>query len=74
MAKPRWDEVSAGKKAVMLAVAGVQIALAVAAFRDLARRPREEINGSKLKWAAIIPVNFIGPIAYFRKGRRPSGR
>ncbi|KLL97404.1 membrane protein [Rhodococcus sp. IITR03] len=52
----------------MLAV--VQLSLAVAAWADLARRPADKVNGSKLRWALTIAVNFFGPIRYFRKGRR----
>jgi hypothetical protein len=28
------------------------------------------VNGSKRLWALIIAINFFGPIAYFRWGRR----
>jgi hypothetical protein len=31
------------------------------------------INGRKDVWAAVIAVNFLGPIAYFVRGRRPRG-
>ena len=30
----------------------------------------EEVVGSKGKWAAIIAINFVGPLAYFARGRR----
>ncbi|RIK00885.1 MAG: hypothetical protein DCC47_22275, partial [Acidobacteria bacterium] len=39
------------------------------AWTDLARRPADRVAGSKAKWAAIIAVNWIGPITYFRRGR-----
>ena len=45
-------------------------ALTISAWTDLARRDPRQINGSKRMWAAIIAVNFIGPIAYFTRGRR----
>jgi hypothetical protein len=32
-------------------------------------RPAEEIRGSKAKWAAIIAINYVGPILYFTRGR-----
>ena len=52
----------------------VQFALAGYAWWDLARRPRELVRGSKPAWAAIIAVNFVGPIAYLWIGRlRPPG-
>ncbi len=54
----------------MLVLASVQLSLAASAWADLATRPAEKVNGNKLKWALIIAVNFVGPISYFRKGRR----
>jgi len=29
------------------------------------------VNGPKPLWAAAIAVNFVGPLAYLRWGRRP---
>jgi hypothetical protein len=66
----RWDDMSpAGKVSTMLLVA-LQISLAVSAWADLAERPAAEIRGSKRRWAMVIGINFIGPILYFRRGRR----
>jgi len=48
----------------------VQLSPAAAAWADLATRPPVSVNGSKARWALIIAVNFFGPIAYFRQGRR----
>jgi hypothetical protein len=31
-----------------------------------------QVNGSKPRWAAIIAIDFVGPILYFTRGRRPS--
>ncbi len=66
----RWDELPVSGKVLVMALTAVQVSLAVSAWADLAERPAEQINGSKKKWAAIIAVNFIGPILYFRRGRR----
>ncbi len=52
----------------------VQVSLAVAAWTDLAQRPAREVNGRKRTWSAIIAINFIGPLLYFRKGRRRAGQ
>jgi hypothetical protein len=70
--KKSWKDMSAGQRAATLAVGSVQVALAAAAWTDLARRPAASVNGGKLKWAAIIAINFVGPISYFRWGRRPA--
>ena len=47
--------------------------LATAAWVDLAVRPAARVNGRKDVWAAVIGINFVGPIAYFARGRRPRG-
>lgn len=54
---------------VAIALGAMQIALAVSAWVDLARRPRELVRGRKARWAVIIGIEFIGPIAYFTRGR-----
>ena len=73
MSKKKWSDLSPRAKTVILTLASVQISLAATAWADLATRPSEEVSGSKAKWAAIIAVNFVGPLAYFRLGRRPAG-
>ena len=70
MRSRRWDELSVTRKLLVMALTSVQISLAVSAWTDLAQRPAEQVNGSKRTWAAIIAVNFVGPLLYFRRGRR----
>jgi hypothetical protein len=53
--------------------AAVQLSLAATAWADLATRTRAEVNGSRTMWAAVIAVNVVGPLAWFRWGRRPRG-
>ena len=69
MAK-KWDELSKGQQAAALTLMSVQLSLAASAWADLATRPKDQVNGSKAKWAAIIAVNFVGPVLYFTKGRK----
>jgi len=66
----RWDELSPWTKVSVMLGTSIQISLAVSAWADLARRPPELVNGSKKKWVAVIAVNVVGPILYFRRGRR----
>jgi hypothetical protein len=66
----RWSDLSDTQRTMVLAAGSVQVALAVAAWTDLAVRPASQVIGGKTRWAAIIAVNFIGPISYFRWGRR----
>jgi len=68
----KWSELSPAGKTLVLTLASVQISLAATAWTDLAVRSAEQVNGSKAKWAAIIAINFFGPLAYFRWGRRSS--
>jgi hypothetical protein len=70
MTRRRWKDMSGSSKTAILVLASVQLSLAVTAWIDLARRPPAEVNGSKLAWAAIIAINFVGPAAYFALGRR----
>jgi hypothetical protein len=61
---------SARQQAAVLTLASVQLSLAATAWADLATRPAAEVNGSKLRWACAIAINFVGPLAWFRWGRR----
>ncbi len=72
MARKRWNDLSEAQKASTVAAAAVQIALAAAAWTDLARRPAERVRGPKAAWAVAIAVNFIGPMSYFAFGRQPT--
>jgi hypothetical protein len=65
-----WSDLSDRKRTTLLVAMSIQLSLALTAWIDLARRPAAEVNGSKTRWAAIIGVNFIGPVNYFRWGRR----
>jgi hypothetical protein len=70
MARKKWAELTSGQKAALVVLGSLQLSLAATAWRDLARRPDRQINGRKGVWAAVIAVNWIGPLAYFRWGRR----
>lgn len=68
--RPSWSELSTAQQIGIAAGAGVQIALAATAWIDLARRPSEQVRGSKRTWAALIAINFVGPISYLTIGRK----
>jgi hypothetical protein len=70
MSRKKWSDLSSGQQAAVIVAGTVQLALAATAWADLARRPDEQVNGSKAAWAAVIAINFIGPITYFARGRR----
>lgn len=68
--KKRWAEMSTPQRAMVVVGGVVQIALALAAWVDLAKRSPAQVKGPKARWAGIIGINFVGPIAYFAFGRR----
>ena len=68
--KLTWTDLTPGRKIATILAGSVQVALAAAAWADLAKRPASEVNGPKGLWAAVIAVNWIGPLAYFVRGRR----
>jgi len=67
--KKKWQDMSTTRKTVVIVAGTVQILLAVKAWADLARRPKSQVRGPKARWASIIGINFVGPLAYFRWGR-----
>ena len=66
----RWSDLSPRRQWVTLLAGALQLALAATSWADLARRPAARVNGPKPLWAAVIAVNFVGPLAYLRWGRR----
>lgn len=70
MSKRHGRDLSRGEQVAVIALGTVQIGLAAVAWTDLARRPAEAVHGRKPWWALAIGVNFVGPIAYLRFGRR----
>jgi hypothetical protein len=69
----RWTDLSDRQQTAVLVAVSVQLSLAATAWADLATRPATLVNGRKAVWAAVIGVNFLGPLAYFGWGRRPRG-
>ena len=73
MRAQRWSDLSDRQQMALLTLASVQLSLSATAWADLVTRPAALVNGRKGVWAAVIGVNFFGPIAYFARGRRPRG-
>jgi hypothetical protein len=70
MTRRRWSDLSSRQQTLVLTLASVQLSLAATAWADLATQPAAAVNGSKARWALVIAINFFGPLAYFRWGRR----
>jgi hypothetical protein len=69
----RWGDLSPHQQASVLAAAAVQLSLAATAWADLATRRPAEVNGRRSTWAAVIAVDTVRPLAWFRWGRRAAG-
>jgi phospholipase D-like protein len=70
MTKRSWGDLSPLARKFIFAAGLVQVGLLIAAQIDLAKRPREQVAGSKARWRIISLLNFIGPLLYFWRGRR----
>jgi phospholipase D-like protein len=73
MADRKWSDLSPRTRRLVIAAGAVEGILKVAALVDIARRPADQIRGSKWVWApAVLLVNSFGgaPLAYFAFGRR----
>lgn len=70
--RKHWSELSTRQRSSIMVAGVLQVLLAAAALLDLRRRPSDQVRGSKKLWAAAAFVNFVGPLAYFTFGRRPT--
>ena len=70
--KTTWREMSGRQRGITGMVAAAQVALTAAAYRDLIKRPADQVNGPKVAWGLALLVNWVGPLVYFAKGRTTS--
>jgi ABC-type uncharacterized transport system permease subunit len=68
--RTKWRDLSKPQRIAVAVLSIVQFALLGAALWDLRKRPQEQIRGNKRLWMALAFVNWIGPLAYFKFGRR----
>jgi hypothetical protein len=71
---PTFEELSPPIRLAVMVLGTIQIVLYVTAYVDIARRPPDQIRGSKIRWRAICLLNTIGPLSYFRWGRVSTDR
>jgi hypothetical protein len=67
-----FKNLSPVRQAAIVAITAWNVALSVIAERDVHRRPEAEIRGRKAFWRLACLTNTVGPLAYFRWGRRQS--
>jgi len=68
--KKTWKEMSPAGRTGIVVVGIVQMAMMLAAQRDISKRPAELINGPKAAWRMAALINFIGPMGYYVFGRK----
>lgn len=72
-AMKKWEKLPPAVRAALALGAMADAALRVYALVDVARRPEDEIHGSKVVWVpALAVVSSLGllPCAYLKYGRR----
>jgi hypothetical protein len=68
--KRRFRDLSPRSRRLLVALGAVQLSLNVAAQIDISRRMSAEVRGPKVCWRLVSLINVLGPLAYFRWGRR----
>jgi hypothetical protein len=72
-----WNDLSEGRRRLLMVAAAAEGILKLAALIDIRRRPASQIRGPKWLWAsAVTVVSSAGvlPLSYFIFGRRQSAR
>lgn len=72
-ARQRWNELTPRTRRILVVGGLVDSALRTSALVDLARRPADQVRGSRKLWAVVLAVvSSLGvlPAAYFTLGRR----
>lgn len=70
MAKKKWSDLTPLQRRAICVAGAAETVMTVAALRDLARRPADEVRGPRAAWALAFVVQPVGPVAYFVAGRR----
>jgi hypothetical protein len=65
-----FRKLSPTQQSAIVAITAWNLSLIVIAQRDLSRRPDSQIRGSKRLWRLACLTNTVGPLSYFRWGRR----
>ena len=66
----RFKALSPVRQAAIVGITAWNLWLIVAAQLDISRTPADQMRGSKALWRVLCLTNTVGPLAYFRWGRR----
>lgn len=67
----RWRDLTPQQRRAISVAGTVQALLQAATWWDLWRRPADGVRGRKLAWFAASLVQWVGPLAYWVRGRKP---
>ena len=70
MADTKWSDLSTLQQRAIVVGGALEAVMTLAALRDLATRPADQVRGPKAAWLLSFVVQPIGPIAYFAVARR----
>ena len=70
MPKKKWSDLTESQKRAVYVGGAIETVMTIAALRDLARRPADQVRGSKIAWTLSFVVQPFGPMTYFAFGRR----
>jgi hypothetical protein len=65
-----FKRLSPVRQAAIVGITAWNLTLIIAAQLDLNRRSADELRGSKALWRVACLTNTVGPLSYFRWGRR----
>ncbi len=68
--KRTWRELSPLQQRAIIVAGAAEIILTSSAAFSLLHRSPEQVRGPRLAWAAALPIQPFGPIAYFAWGRK----
>ncbi len=69
--REKFNNLSTARKVAVVALTAWNLALIVASQRDLHRRSPDQIRGNKRLWQLACLTNTVGPLSYYRWGRKP---
>lgn len=70
MAKRKWSDLTPRQQRAVKVGGVMEALMTAAALGDLARRPAEQVRGTKTTWLLAFFVQPFGPLVYFAMGRR----
>lgn len=65
-----FKKLSPTRQVAVVAITAWNLTLTVVAERDIQHRPADQVRGSKALWRLVCLTNTVGPLIYFRWGRR----